>query len=84
MLINFTGIPLSISNCSPPDTVVGIETQPLPNRSAAAARIVALLIPLSVLKPSECSKYILFAKHCSPPDTVVGIETSFSESCTGV
>ena len=60
--------------CSPPDTVVGIETA-TDKEKLDNDIIVALLIPLSVLKQASSRAEIIWIENCSPPDTVVGIET---------
>ena len=68
------GLKNLLSHCSPPNTVIGIETRSSSNAEPPQCRpIVALQIPSSVLKlePSMAAKRK--EKDCSPPNTVIGI-----------
>ena len=66
-------------NCSPPNTVIGIETCNRQNRFLRSLQIAALLIPSSVLKPSNLLVLTDGRLYCSPPNTVIGIETIVAE-----
>ena len=62
--------------CSPPNTVIGIETLRQTSGLLSQLLIAALLIPSSVLKqPANPSRSSSARSHCSPPNTVIGIET---------
>ena len=65
-----------IYHCSPPNTVIGIETTLLYMLLHHDLLIAALLIPSSVLKPVTLPLTTRGLRHCSPPNTVIGIETS--------
>ena len=66
-----------IIDCSPPNTVIGIETNVAPSTVSLELGIVALLIPSSVLKRFEIQFKMIHIGNCSPPNTVIGIETIF-------
>ena len=60
--------------CSPPNTVIGIETAEFMHERPCYAPIVALQIPSSVLKQLIfCDCHICHSLICSPPNTVIGI-----------
>ena len=61
-------------NCSPPNTVIGIETIES-STWETWCMIAALLIPSSVLKHHQLPLRWTPAANCSPPNTVIGIET---------
>ena len=71
------------SYCSPPHTVLGIETI-LECVTQGSLSIAALHIPFSVLKRGGNIAISDWVYHCSPPHTVLGIETSWTRRTSAI
>ena len=73
--IFFAYLVSSFSNCSPPNTVIGIETSMIrfskegPGNCSPPNTVIGI-------ETAQYKKEFPWLKDCSPPNTVIGIETS--------